>query len=240
MAITWEEGISIITPTIREAYVPQIVSNFLRQRFISKELILIINDDRRWFTAPQIAHFNTLNIHIYYMPASKTLGECLNMGVEIARYNHIAKFDDDDYYGALYLNEMYNAFKMENCDVVCKQSIFYYLEASGKLMILSTSGKNRRVTRGAGATIGAKKNIFAKIQFAHLKSGTDTDFFNKCRKHGLICYSTSNYNYLCFRNKDAMQHTWQITSDALEKKCKGCWNQFMSYEEACYFVEQIK
>ena len=232
------EGISVITPTMRKSQIHQVFFNFLEQRFEPKELIIIINNDEISRTEFEKLKPKGSNIYIYQVPESKTLGECLNIAIKKAKYNYIAKFDDDDYYAPFYLTEMYNAFKKEECDIVCKQSIFYYLEAYRKLILLSRIGQNKQVIRGAGATIGAKKSIFHEVQFAHRKRGTDTDFFIKCFNKKLKCYSTSSYNYLCFRSSNEKQHTWQVTAQEIEKKCKRCSNWIISYEEACRFINR--
>lgn len=232
----WQEGISVITPTIRKSCIPQILSNFLRQQFKEKELIIIINKDDIRIEDFDIKKMNINNIRVYKVSEEQTLGECLNTAIKKAKYKYIAKFDDDDHYAQFYLTEMHHAFNTQECDVVCKQSIFYYLEEYNKLTRLAKIGQNKYVVRGAGATIGAKRSIFESIQFANRKSGTDTDFFLNCASRGLKCYSTSCYNYLCFRSKDARQHTWQITAEELESKCKGCLSMHIKYEDACKFI----
>lgn len=241
MTETWLEGISVITPTTRKTCISQILSNFLGQRFVNKELIIIINNDEIQPSDFQLATIpQQFNIQIYQIPAKESLGSCLNMAIKKAKYKYIAKFDDDDYYAPAYLDEMYDAFNKTGCDVVCKHSIFYYLEEYGELAMLSVGGRNRTVIRGAGATICAKRAIFETIQFAKLRVGTDTDFFRQCLQEGYKCYSTSNYNYLCFRSKDAGQHTWKITAKELRKSSMRYFIKKMTYEEACLFVSQYK
>ncbi len=240
MATTGLDGISVITSTIRKSCTLQIISNFMKQKFAHKELIIVINNDEMQPFDFKLSEEMQKSIHIYQLPSCETLGQCLNMGIEKAKYNYIAKFDDDDYYSKLYLEEMYGAFKREACDVVCKRSIFYYLEGHRELVLLSASGQNKRVTKGAGATIGARRDIFNSIQFEKLKVGTDSHFFKKCLQYGLKCYSTSSYNYLCFRGKEVKQHTWLITEDEIKNNCLRCFSKPMSYVEACEFVSYYK
>lgn len=234
------EGISIITPTIRKACTSQIIDNFMRQRMANKELIIIINNDEMQPSDFKLSEEQKGIIHIYQLPAYETLGQCLNKGIEKAKYNYIAKFDDDDYYSEMYLEEMYGAFKREVCDVVCKRSIFYYLEGYQELALVLINEQNKRVVKGAGATIGARRDIFSRIQFEKLKGGTDSHFFKKCRQYGFKCYSTSSYNYLCFRGKEVEQHTWQITEREIKNNYLGYFSKCMDYAEACKFVSYCK
>ncbi len=50
------------------------------------------------------------NVSIYQLPEEKTLGECLNFGIEMAQYDIVAKLDDDDYYSPYYLTEAMEVF----------------------------------------------------------------------------------------------------------------------------------
>ena len=65
------------------------------------------------------------NVTIYQLPEEKTLGECLNFGIEKARYNIVAKFDDDDYYSPYYLTEAMRIFLTTDAQVSWKRKSLY-------------------------------------------------------------------------------------------------------------------
>lgn len=233
-----KEGITVITPTIRPSCMMDIIRNYKNQTLKNKELIIVINNDEM-----KVSDFNVdkqdmcSNISIYQLPASLTLGDCLNFAIDKARYKYIAKLDDDDFYAPAYLEEAYNVLKTGIYDVVCKSDIFYYLEEYEELIIYSISKQNKRVTRGAGATICANKNIFEQIPFNQLPYGTDTDFFRRCILHHIPIYSTTCYNFLCFRHKDLKEHTWKITAKELRREGKMCWRKKMTLKEAQEFIK---
>ena len=115
-----EVGFSVVTPTKRPWEIYSIVANYDRQCFKIKELIIIINSDLVDLKAIQNNYKTRTDILIFQLSEHVSLGSCLNYAYTKAKYNYIAKFDDDDYYGPYYLREMYDAFKKYNCDLVCK------------------------------------------------------------------------------------------------------------------------
>lgn len=233
-----QQGVSIITPTIRKACIPQIIDNFKRQTLAHKELIILINHDE--INKEDIPYMERLNptITILKFPQSITLGACLNEGIKRAHYNYIAKVDDDDYYGSHYLSELLGTFQREQCDVVCKKSIFYYFKGSQEIALFLPKIENRTVPRGAGATIALTKQTFEKVPFSFMDMGSDTDFFKHCREKGLTIYSSSCYHYLCIREADCRKHTWQISEAKLKGGKRSYLGGKMTLEAACKFVEQ--
>ena len=131
----YKEGFSVITVTNRKYCIENMINNFLRQNYESKELIIIINNDKI-NTSDIFKHINKdLNISIYKLSETTSLGYCLNYAIEKSSYDTIAKFDDDDYYGPYYLNEAKQAFLQNKCYIVGKQRTYYYLEGYKKLIL---------------------------------------------------------------------------------------------------------
>ncbi|KGM46290.1 glycosyl transferase family 2, partial [Neobacillus niacini] len=97
--------ISIITCTVREHLISNIIDNYTTQLFQDKELIIILNHDGLDINLVKSSIGSVKGVTIYQLPQNYTLGECLNYGIEKAKYDVIAKFDDDDYYGPEYLTE---------------------------------------------------------------------------------------------------------------------------------------
>ncbi len=100
-----------------------------------KELIIILNKDDMDIEMWKERSKGNENVSIYQLPEEKTLGECLNFGIEKARYNIVAKFDDDDYYSPYYLTEAMQIFLTTDAQVVGKGKAFMYFEKE-KLLTL--------------------------------------------------------------------------------------------------------
>ena len=98
-------NVTVITPTNSLTSLNNILENFNRQDLKEKELIIIINnnkiDESKWKNL--VSKYN--NIKVYKLSENISLGRCLNFGVNKAKFDIIAKFDDDDYYGSKYLSD---------------------------------------------------------------------------------------------------------------------------------------
>ncbi|MGL5314592.1 MAG: glycosyltransferase [Peptostreptococcaceae bacterium] len=224
---------SIITITNRIYCIENMINNFLRQNFDTKELIIVINNDS--INIEDISTFieDTSNITIYKLSESISLGTCLNYAIERSKYNYIAKFDDDDYYGPNYLNEVHDAFNNFNCQIVGKYKTYYYLEKYKKLILKKDGSQNCFVSSIMGSTICFKKEIFSKVKFRDISSREDFYFNQDCNKNGFKIYSTSCYNHLVFKHKDPNKHTFISDLNILMSRCneiksnielKDCFN----------------
>jgi len=233
----YKKGFSIITVTNREYCVENMINNFLRQNFMDKELIIIINNDKMNINDLYV-YINKytnqdLNISIHQLPQVTSLGSCLNFGVEKSSYNTIAKFDDDDYYGPYYLDEANQSFVRESCYVLGKQKTYYYLDKYKKLILKKNSVENNYTTSLMGSTLCFKKEVFYKIKFKDISIREDYYFNDECIKNGYKLYSTSKYNHLVFKHSDNSEHTFKSNLNMLMNKCdtvksnieyKDCFN----------------
>lgn len=212
-------GISIITATNKPDYIKNIFANYRRQSYEKKELIIIFNNNNiekeQWVKKVQSS-----DIRIFQLDESKFLGDCLNYGVEKSKYPFIAKFDDDDYYSSKYLNEALNAFGASGSDIVGKQKIYIYFENSNIIAITTPRTENGFVEKMvAGGTIIFKREIFDKVKFKKLKTGTDQRFLKNCNNIGFRIYSSSRYNYLYIRHSSKEDHTWKANDKEVLERC---------------------
>jgi cellulose synthase/poly-beta-1,6-N-acetylglucosamine synthase-like glycosyltransferase len=207
--------ISIITCTVRENLISNIIDNFTNQLFQDKELIIILNQDEMDINLIKGKIGSIKGVTIYQLPQDYTLGECLNYGIEKAKYDVIAKFDDDDYYGPEYLKEAMNALKKTNANIVGKEEFFVFLKSNNTLLLRGHGLSNKYVKHVSGATLVFEKSIIDKIKFPNLTLGEDTEFQKKCIKYGYRIYSTSRYNFAAIRGNDVNEHTWKISDKRL-------------------------
>ena len=138
--------VSLIASTIRDKMMNNIFENFYRQKWEEKELIIILNNDDMDIEMGKKRSKVNENVTIYQLPEEKTLGECLNFGIEKARYNIVAKFDDDDYYSPYYLTEAMRIFLTTDAQVVGKGKAFMYFEKQ-KLLTLRKLGNENKAGR---------------------------------------------------------------------------------------------
>ncbi|WP_246070489.1 glycosyltransferase [Paenibacillus kobensis] len=209
-------GVTIITPTIRPQYMKRVLSNYARQQWENKELIIVLNGNRMNMQRYLQAAEQYSGIHVIRLPASSTLGDCLNDATAIACYPYIAKFDDDDYYGPGYLAEAMDTFEKTGADVVGKTSFFFYFPHRRQLLLRERPVQPYEETnRIAGATIMFRRNVLETVSFGKRKQGSDVQFIQDCLRSGLSVRTSSAYNFAAFRRADRQSHTWKVTERKL-------------------------
>lgn len=212
-------GISVICSTNKIGMIENILENFLSQDYSLKELIIILN-----YNVVKLDNLLQLvathdNITIYNLGSKKSLGECLNFGVEKSKYPIIAKFDDDDYYAPPYLSDTIKSLSLEGVGVVGKSCTFVYFTEKKIIAIQNINSENKYVNRVAGSTLMFKKELFDKIRFHDMDLGEDINFCKDCLKIGYKIYSTNRFYYVYIRN-NKNKHTWKIDNGYILKHCK--------------------
>ena len=201
---------SIITCTNLPYSIDNILENFIRQDYEKKELIIIINnnkiDEKKW--KKETSKYD--NIRVFKLPENISLGKCLNFGVDKAKYDIIAKFDDDDYYGPKYLSDSIQYFNRTNAKVLGKGTTLIYFVESGILSIRKPGNENKYVKFVNGSTLIFKKEVFNKVRFRDISLAEDVHFCNDCIKKGIKIYSSSRYHHVYFRHPSKENHTWKI------------------------------
>lgn len=209
-----QDGVSIIACTNKTGMMDNIFANYKNQNWDKKELIIILNKDSLNLGEWQKRAKASKSVSVYQLPQRTSLGACLNFGVAKAKYNFVAKFDDDDYYGPSYLTEAMKAFARTNADIVGKRTAFMYLVRLKQLRLRFPRNEKRWVTFVLGGTIMAKKAVFKKVVFPNQSLGEDIQFLARARKKGFRIYSTSRYNYTYLRRGDRT-HNWKPTRSYL-------------------------
>lgn len=215
----YNNKVSIITCTNKPYHMNNIFSNYNRQNFKNKELIVILNnnnlDIKRWKNASKKFH----NIRIYAIDEKISLGNCLNSAVEKARFNYIAKLDDDDYYGPNYLTQAINAFQYTNASIVGKGSYYVYFKPSNILAVAHGAKENSYVKFVAGPSLVIKKNLFNIIKFRDVSIGEDKYLLQDCLNNNLKIYSTNIRNFAYTRYDNNNMHTWRVNNANFMKHC---------------------
>ncbi|MBM7691481.1 cellulose synthase/poly-beta-1,6-N-acetylglucosamine synthase-like glycosyltransferase [Peribacillus deserti] len=211
--------VSIICCTMRKDYMENVFRNYDSQLWKDKEMIIILNADDLNKHIWEKRAKKSKNVSVYQLSETITLGECLNYGIERAKHDYIAKFDDDDYYAPNYLVHAMPAFRKTNADIIGKRTVYMYFEEE-KILAINNPGREKKfVTQGIkGATLIVKKSIFEKVKFQNLNLGEDTVFLRQCIKNNFRIFSGDKTNYVCIRKAKKDHHTWIADNQNLLKK----------------------
>lgn len=207
-------GVSIVTCTHLPNYRDNIFSNYSRQTFNRKELILILNssaldmyDWQRYATVYP-------NVLIYFKPENVTVGTCMNFAISQTRYDYIANFDHDDYYGAEYLNDFMSVAPYTNAGLFGKKTHYVYFEEDETLALMHDGYENCFVDYVDGPTMFMKKSIFNKVRFID-NSISDCRLSWDCRSRGIKIYSVNKKHFAYIRKGDLNLHTWKLGNNEI-------------------------
>jgi glycosyltransferase involved in cell wall biosynthesis len=145
--------------------------------------------------------------------AGLTLGACLNLGVEAADGELIAKMDDDNLYVPHYLTDLVRALDFSAAEVAGKWAHHVHLEASGANLLRFEEHEHRYTNLVQGGTLLLRRDLAARLRFADLPRRVDTTFLEMVRADGGRIYSADRFNFVSVRRADPAAHTWTI-SDA--------------------------
>lgn len=202
-----KSGVSVITVTNKPEFMKNIFRNYRHQSWKQRELIIILNHNKM---KPDVylAYARKIGIQaaVFQLPEKLPLGICLNYGIQKARYPHIAKFDDDDYYGPGYLAEALRKKERTGADVIGKNRFYLYMIGSKELYML----KKKQMDSVAGATLVFRKDLFPGVKFTRRRAGSDMKFLEDVRKRGGVVRSTSHRHFVALRRADQSRHTWKI------------------------------
>jgi len=217
-----------------------IFNNYLTQTYKKRELILIINrsniDKEDIFyrhtttynndgidiyrnilkdileeqKASKIEQDDILNnVRIYKFPVN-TLGDCLNKSALLAKGEYWAKFDDDDKYGAKYLENSLIYLLKSGADIVGKRRIFVEDKQTRSLYLTNSRNlarpPNHKFTDFIrGPTFFCKRSFVLQIGFPHKNEGEDTEFLQRCNKMRRKIYTSDENDFVYIRNSQIGQ-----------------------------------
>ncbi len=178
-------------------------------------MIVILNDDGLKLSDYMTKARKDPQARVYRLPERHSLASCLNFGVRQARYDRIAKFDDDDYYGPEYLADSLRTMQRSGADIVGKRAHYMYLEGAKVLLFRYPDQENRKVSLVQGATLLVKRHVFGRVGFRGRDQGECVRFCIDSRKSGFTVYAGSRRHFAAFRRKNAKGHTWKASDRLL-------------------------
>jgi len=211
-----KKGVSIITCTNKLIYMDNILANYDRQQYPDKELIIVIGNDQLDLREWEKEAKKRRNVRVCRVDEKLPLGACLNLGVDEARFEYIAKCDDDDYFAPAYLEDMMMAFDYSGADIVGKCARYVHFENGNVLAIKYPDKEHKFTTTVSGSAMIIKREVFNKVRFdPHRRVGEDTEFLEKCVKNGVRIYSADRFNFAYIRKSSPDLHTWRVSDEKL-------------------------
>jgi spore maturation protein CgeB len=207
-------GVSAIVPTRRPEQLDHVLRTLGRQTHRELQVVLVTHG----WEAPRDVECQARRAgleRVVVLPADSglTLGACLNLGVDAADGELVAKFDDDNLYFPHYLTDLVRALDFSAAQVAGKWAHHVHLEASGANLLRFEEHEHRYTRLVQGGTLLLRRDLAARLRFEDLPRRVDTTFLEKVRADGGRIYSSDRFNFVSVRRADPAEHTWTI-SDA--------------------------
>ena len=213
-------GVSILTSTNRVDSMDNVFRNYENQKLQNKELIVILNNNKMDLGEWRYHAEQYRNVKVFQIDEQLPLGRCLNHGIDNSVYDHVTKFDDDNYYAPNFLTDLMNAYKYADAEIVGKLSYYCHLEGCNVLALMCPGMENKYVNMISGSGLVIKKEVFEKVRFGDKPRGSDTVFIHDCLEQGIRMYSGDRFNYVYRRHASLDNHTWKISDEVFLKSCK--------------------
>ncbi|MDE0320192.1 MAG: glycosyltransferase family 2 protein [Acidimicrobiaceae bacterium] len=205
--------VSVLVPTRRPERLHQVVATVAAQTYPRVELVLGLHGEG--FDAASVNKHLCLNLPAQAVPVPKDqpLGNVLNRALDVAQGSLIAKFDDDDLYGAEHLWDLVLAAEYSNASLVGKVSEYVYLAGADCTIRRFVGFGERYIDPGRSSVAGAT----ALVRRAALEAvggwrsqgvGEDKALVGDIAADGGDIYRTHGAGFLAMRHGQG--HTWEV------------------------------
>ncbi|WP_346874931.1 glycosyltransferase [Rothia sp. (in: high G+C Gram-positive bacteria)] len=203
--------VSVIAPTMRPGQIKHIFETVGRQKGVRAQLVLLthgfeLSQDAAQKLAQQCG---VADLVVVYGSPELSLGSCLNLLVEHAAGDVLAKMDDDDIYGDFYLVDSVRALMFSGADVVGKNAHYMYLKNLNITILRRPEREHQFTDFIAGPTITGWASVFKKHPFEDRTTGEDTAFLQSVVNSGGTIYAADKYSFIQQRTISS-DHTWQV------------------------------
>jgi Glycosyl transferase family 2 len=204
--------VSAVVPSNRPGQLDHVLEFIGRQDYLALQLVLVLHGlDVDESLKARAKDAGVQDLVIVQAPADVTLGACMNLGVDAADGDLIAKMDDDNVYGTAYLTDLVHAFDYTGAGVVGKLAHYVHLAASGAVLLRGAEHEHTYVRLVQGGSMVMDGDLVREARFEDVPRAVDTTFLDKVGAGGVLVYSADRFNYVSVRRQDATSHTWQVS-----------------------------
>jgi spore maturation protein CgeB len=217
-----EPYVSVIMATNRPDRLTHALEQVARQLWRRLQLVLVLHgfDIEADVVRDKALAAGISDVVVLTADRGKPLGEILNLAIDAADGDLIAKMDDDDLYGRHYLSDLVPAFSYTAADIVGKRACYVQLRAINATLLSKPEMEHSYCGLVRGGTILAAGDALRSLRFDHVPRGSDTKLMRRAKEAGIRIYSADRFNYVYVRNADPNTHTFQINDAELLKQAR--------------------
>jgi spore maturation protein CgeB/SAM-dependent methyltransferase len=215
-------SVSVLLATNRPWQLAHAVAQVARQRHRPVQLVIALHglDLDPAVVAADVKAAGVDDVVVRAADRGLTLGGCLNLALEAAGGDLIAKMDDDNLYGENYLSDLVTAFSYTDAGIVGKWAHYVHLRSSSATLLRFPDAEHSYTDLVQGGTILARAEVIRSLGFDDLPRAVDTTLLRRAGSDGVRVYAADRFNFVSMREADATRHTWQISDAALMSSAK--------------------
>jgi len=207
-----QPSINVVLPTIRPQLIPFALEMYAQQSYRNTHLTIVANGAQvPEDIAQQVAV--TPNAKLCFVPGDKSVGYCMNFGIDQVDADYWAKWDDDDIYGPHYLEDQIVQRKYVDFDICGKGTIFTYLEERECLHIRKLDIRDTLQEFVGGGTLLVRND--GRYFPEDVRGFADTLFLTNASMRGDRVLASDPFNFVQVRRTDPKSHTWTAGAHTL-------------------------
>lgn len=209
--------VSVVVPTMRPGRVGHVLATLAAQHHRDLELVLVTHgfDVDAGRLRGEAADRGLEHLTVVPAGADLSLGACMNLGVDAAAGEFLAKVDDDNHYLPHYLSDLLRVFDYSEADVAGKWAHYVHLAGPGATLLRFAEAEHRFVEQVQGGTLLLPTATARRLRFEDLPRRVDSTFLDKVRREGGQVYSADRFNFVSVRGADPGGHTWTISDEEI-------------------------
>jgi hypothetical protein len=227
----WEDYplVSVVSPTNRIHQLNQVLTQYDRQIYPHKELLVVINSGHDLPDDFKLRIQNRADVNILRVPDEKFTGFCLKAGYSQAKGVCCFKMDDDDYYGEHYISDMMLYQRSVDASFFGQPPGVIYFEDDHSIYERSTKLQESIVIEAeelapgkrwiGGNSISGKTKELQELKFDDTCYGAgDTALLLAVKRSRKRVAIYPQQNMVVVRKPDKKQdHTWIATENYLKR-----------------------
>jgi hypothetical protein len=191
--------ITVLLATRRPDQVAAALAAVTSQRWDDLEVQLMLHGFEA--DATQLdAHGRSLQVH--HVPADRPLGEVLDVGLDAASGELLAKMDDDDLYGTGHLADLAVALRYSGAEVVGRWANLTHLVDEDVTVDPHRARQERWAHHLPGATMLIHGHVLRRLRWRHVPHGVDRELVRALHADGGRSYATHRYGFVRRRHGD--------------------------------------
>jgi hypothetical protein len=194
-------SVSAVVPTNRLHEIDNLLANVGRQAHRELELVLVLHgvgiDHGELRARAEAAGVPSLTV--IEADETETLGACMNLGVDAAGGDYVAKMDDDNHYGVHYLTDLLDAFDTSGAGIVGKWAHYVWLRSTGAVVLRYPDAEHAYQRRIQGGSMLFTRDVVRTLRFSDIPRAVDSDILDRAIADGIKIWSADRFNYVSTR-----------------------------------------